>query len=156
MKPVTEYRKTRFSGGAAERGAVLVEFAIIAPLVVLLLMGIADLGIVIHEHQLLQNAAREGARFASLPSSNPLNPSASVATIKQRVVNYCANEKLVITTANVTVNQVVPITVTAPGGTETVTASQVSVSYTDTNILFPGLPLSSVTLTGFSVFRNLY
>lgn len=130
---------------------MLVEFAIVAPLLVLLLLGIADLGLIIHEHQVVQNAAREGARFASLPSSNPLASGGSVAAIQQRVVNYCQKERIVMTAADVSVNQQYPITVNG----ETVFGSRVSVNYTRST-LFPGLPLASVTLTGFSVFRNLY
>ncbi len=151
MKPVIKPGAEKYRRSRAERGAVLVEFALVAPLLLLLLVGIANLGLIIHEHQVVQNAAREGARFSALPLSSPLATGGSTAAIKQRVVNYCQKENIVITTANVTVNQAYPIAV----GGMTALGSQVSVSYTRST-LFPGLPMASVALTGMSVFRNLY
>src|SRR4051812_14987805 len=55
-----------------ERGNVLVEFVIVFPLVIALVVGIMSFGTA-HEQKLsLTNAAREGARFgATLPASSP-------------------------------------------------------------------------------------
>jgi len=47
-------------------GVVAVEFAIIAPLVLLILVGVIQFGIVYSQFQVLQGAAREGARCASV------------------------------------------------------------------------------------------
>lgn len=49
-----------------ERGASLVEFAFIAPLMVLLVMGVLDLGRAYRMDIRLENAAREGAAFGQL------------------------------------------------------------------------------------------
>ncbi len=46
------------------RGQAMVEFALIAPIFLSLLMGIADLGRVVWAYNSLSSAAREGARFA--------------------------------------------------------------------------------------------
>ncbi len=46
----------------SERGAVAVEFAIIAPILVLLLMGIMEYGRAYNAQVSLTNAAREGVR----------------------------------------------------------------------------------------------
>ena len=46
-----------------EEGAVLVEFAIIAPLLFVLLLGIIEFGIVFFSYNTIANAAREGARY---------------------------------------------------------------------------------------------
>jgi len=48
-----------------ERGANLVEVALVLPLLFLLLMGVADLGRAFYTYVSLTNAAREGARFAA-------------------------------------------------------------------------------------------
>ena len=40
--------------------------ALVLPLLTLLLIGIINMGLVIREHQVLQNAAREGARYSTL------------------------------------------------------------------------------------------
>jgi len=50
----------------AERGAVIVEFGLIAPILLLLVMGIVDFGYMIHKSTLVNNVARDGARAASL------------------------------------------------------------------------------------------
>jgi Flp pilus assembly protein TadG len=48
----------------------LVEFALIMPLLVLLLMGIIDLGRGVYAYNVLASSAREGARFGILDPSN--------------------------------------------------------------------------------------
>jgi Flp pilus assembly protein TadG len=52
---------------ACEKGAELVEFAIVLPLLLLVLFGIIDFGMLFHRYQVVTNAAREGARVAVLP-----------------------------------------------------------------------------------------
>jgi len=48
----------------SDRGQTLVEFALIVPILVMLLVGIFDLGHVLWTNDALSNAAREAARFA--------------------------------------------------------------------------------------------
>lgn len=45
-----------------ECGAVIVEFAIVLPLLLLLLMGTVEIGLLFYNKQVLTNASREGAR----------------------------------------------------------------------------------------------
>lgn len=49
-----------------ERGASMVEFAIILPLLMLILIGIIDMGRLLLAQAMVTNAAREGARMAAL------------------------------------------------------------------------------------------
>lgn len=65
---------------ANDAGVVIVETAIILPLFVLVLVGILEFGIVFHDYLILQNASREGARFAAVG-----NPSSA---IEQRVRDF--------------------------------------------------------------------
>lgn len=58
MRPVRP--KTR------ERGASIVELALIAPVMVVLVMGVLDLGRAYRLNIRLENAAREGAAFAQV------------------------------------------------------------------------------------------
>jgi len=51
----------------SERGAELIEFALIFPLLLLVLLGIVDFGFLFQRYEVLTNATREGARLASLP-----------------------------------------------------------------------------------------
>jgi Flp pilus assembly protein TadG len=56
-----------------ERGASLVEFALILPLLMMLMMGITTGGISLNRDISLNNAAREGARYgATLPIGNDM------------------------------------------------------------------------------------
>src|SRR6266566_4373984 len=63
----------RFDG----RGQALVEFALVFPLFVLLLMAIITFGLYVFYNQQLQNAAREAARFAAVNSSTAQCPVVS-------------------------------------------------------------------------------
>lgn len=57
----------RFSRGARHaRGATLVEFALVAPLLFLFVFGLFEFGRYVMVQQALTNAAREGSRNASL------------------------------------------------------------------------------------------
>lgn len=49
------------------RGAAAVEFALVAPLLVLLILGLIEFGRMMMVQQVLTNGAREGARKAVLP-----------------------------------------------------------------------------------------
>lgn len=60
-----------------DRGAAAVEFALIAPLLFMLVFAIIDFGFGIHAWDATHNAAREGARFGAV------NPS--TAQIEARV-----------------------------------------------------------------------
>jgi Flp pilus assembly protein TadG len=55
--------RTRISD---DKGATLVEFALIAPLLILLLLGIVEFGWKFGQFNDVRHAAREGARFAAV------------------------------------------------------------------------------------------
>src|SRR5262245_40354823 len=94
-----------------ERGAVLVEFAIVLPFFALLIVGIVNFGLILREFAVLQNGAREGARLSVLPEYQiaggltPADRTAKENAIKQRVVDYVAQEGITVAAADVTVDQ---------------------------------------------------
>ncbi|MBA3022216.1 TadE/TadG family type IV pilus assembly protein [Propionicimonas sp.] len=51
---------------ARERGAAAVEFALVLPILVVILLGVIDFGLAMNAQAITANAAREGARTASL------------------------------------------------------------------------------------------
>jgi Flp pilus assembly protein TadG len=53
----------------SERGAVAVEFAILAPVLIMLLMGIMEFGRAYNAQVSLTNAAREGVRVMAISNS---------------------------------------------------------------------------------------
>jgi hypothetical protein len=50
----------------SQRGQTLVEFALIAPIILLLIAGIIDFGMAMDRRIVLQHAVREGARYAAV------------------------------------------------------------------------------------------
>jgi Flp pilus assembly protein TadG len=55
-------------------GQALVEFALVVPIFLALLMGIVDFGRVVWASNSLASAAREGARFAIVHGGSPMDP----------------------------------------------------------------------------------
>ena len=53
-----------------QKGQSLVEFAIILPIILLLLMGIVEFGIMLNSYLTIQNVAREGARLGIVGGSD--------------------------------------------------------------------------------------
>lgn len=49
-----------------QKGATIVEFAIILPLLVLMLFGILEFGLILYDNAILTNATREGTRATVL------------------------------------------------------------------------------------------
>jgi Flp pilus assembly protein TadG len=66
----------RRQGG--KRGAALVEFVIVVPLLLLLVLGIMEFGMIMHDYIMLAQGAREGARTAAIGKP--------VADIRDRVM----------------------------------------------------------------------
>ncbi len=155
MKQVLDKSQNKKWPENPRRGAVVVELALMLPFLVLVFLVVADLGLLLREHQVLENGAREGARFSSLlKNSVELTPSASLAAIQQHVVDYCAQEGVTVLAGNVTVNQGASFQVS---GT-TVKASEVTVSV-DRELFLPStlfFDSTTVNLKGRAVFRNLY
>jgi len=63
-----------------ERGAAAIEFALILPLLIVLVFGIVQFSIAYNRAQGLHAAAREGARLASLPQTTQNDITARVTS----------------------------------------------------------------------------
>jgi Flp pilus assembly protein TadG len=130
----------------------LAELALVTPLLILIALLLIEGGKIARVHQVLNNAAREGARLSSLPEHHNLT-----ADIAKRVVGYAAANGVTITTANVTVDQ--DRTILMPDGINT-SASRVAVTYTYTSTYaaafsWLGVP-TQYPLSTNAQFRNLY
>jgi Flp pilus assembly protein TadG len=120
-----------------EKGGSLIEFAIISPLLFVILFGIIEFGILLYDKAMITNASREGARLG-IVYSHP--DRISDADIKQAVKNYCENHLISFGTGSNLLDS--DITITPPG---------------DRNGLTPG---SSLTVNvqyrfNFLVFSNV-
>ena len=158
-----------------QRGSVIVELALMLPVMTIFILGAIDMGLIVREHQILQNAAREGARFSAQPANKiaASNPTATPNSIRDKVITYLSQERITIAAVNCTedspgsnswtcgaikINQQSPIVTVVSGTTFTDFGSAVTVTY-NRSFLLPGgsvLKFNSVDLTGRSVFRNLY
>jgi Flp pilus assembly protein TadG len=67
-----------------QRGDALVEFAMLGPILILVVFGILEMGRVLDAWIVVQNAAREGARAgAMVPSSDTQTPLSTAQTYLQ-------------------------------------------------------------------------
>ena len=71
----------------SEKGQSLVEFALILPLLVITVLGIAEFSILLYDKAVLTNASREGARFGIVARA----PRYTADDIRPVVEAYCAN-----------------------------------------------------------------
>lgn len=61
--------RRRWGPRRAERGASLVEFALVLPLLSMFLFGIVQFGLAYDKQQSINSAAREGARTGAIPDT---------------------------------------------------------------------------------------
>lgn len=69
----------RHSTGQGERGAAAVEFALVLPILLVLLLGIVEFGRVFNVQVSVTNAAREGARVMAIENDPGLAAAAAAA-----------------------------------------------------------------------------
>ena len=100
-----------------DRGAQLLEFALVFPVVILATAGIVDVGLLIKDYQVVTNAAREGARIGAVQGT-------AVAPVAARVTTYLTAGGLEGAATTDVRNVLVP----NPAG-PSVPAVQVTVSY---------------------------
>jgi Flp pilus assembly protein TadG len=66
-------------GWKSESGAELIEFALTFPILLLVVLGILEFGLMFREYEIVTNAAREGARLRVLPNYDGDDATARVA-----------------------------------------------------------------------------
>jgi Flp pilus assembly protein TadG len=90
----------RLEGLRGSSGAQLLEVALTLPILMALVVGATDFGAAYRLQHDLNNACREGARFASSQSAEDLNCGscsavpASVSAVRDVVANYLTQDKL--------------------------------------------------------------
>lgn len=83
---------------ARRRGTATVEAAFCLPVLMILLLGMWEVGRMVQVSQILANAAREGARYAA--ASNINGTPITVAMVQQNVTQYLAAANLPTAAAN--------------------------------------------------------
>jgi Flp pilus assembly protein TadG len=109
------------AGRRDERGAELIELALVLPVLLLMFAAIFDFGVLFQRYLVVSNAAREGARIAVLPGYTQ-------ADVQDRVTNYVRQS-----TGDYTLSPtatLVTVSIDPPGPTPAFPAAQVTVSLT--------------------------
>jgi Flp pilus assembly protein TadG len=88
--PSTERPKTH--------GQALVEFAVLLPVLLTLLLGIIEFGFLLYNQQVITNASREGARYGIVSRS----PRRTVSEIETVVEYYCSDHLITFGTGEPT------------------------------------------------------
>ncbi len=108
-------------------GQALVELAIVLPVLILILVGIMEFGLLIYNQQVITNATREGARFGIVART----PRRTAAQIDSVVADYCGSHL-------VTFGSGTPITTTAATGTAFGDDLTVTVTFQYDFLVLPG------------------
>jgi Flp pilus assembly protein TadG len=85
---MTSTRRTHID---RERGAAAVEFALLAPLLVVILFGITEFGLALNKMEVYTSAAREGARYAAVhcePDASACSSTLISNRVKSAAVGY--------------------------------------------------------------------
>lgn len=79
-----------------QKGVAAVEFAIILPVLILLVFGIIEFSLLLYDKQVITNASREGARAGIVWADDRI----SDGEIMDVVDNYCLNYLITFGTTN--------------------------------------------------------
>lgn len=94
-----------------ERGAVAVEFAYLAPILIMLLFGIVQFGLAMWRVSVVESAAREGARIAALGASE----AEVTSRVQAAATGFAASELTVSSSGCSSIGEDVMVTVAAAG-----------------------------------------
>jgi len=153
-----------------EDGQALVEFALVLPLLLLLLFGIIEFGLALNRYLSLNDAVRAGARELALGRglSDPCDPavgqtltnansSGNTLTSSQVTVGFSAapvtatttgtTTQTITTTTPVTTTQTVTTTTVSRGRTTTITTTSTGVTTETVTTSTTGLTTQTVTTT---------
>ncbi|HLK31750.1 MAG TPA: TadE/TadG family type IV pilus assembly protein [Terriglobales bacterium] len=157
-----------------QRGSQIVELAVVLPLLLLLVFGAADGGSMVHVHQVVNNAAREGARIAAI---QVVGTATNRNAVIQKAVNDYMSNNGILPTSTFTFgqcnswNQATNVTVTnntfqiddpvQSSGKATLQTTQVTVTcpykfFLLSKISSFGVAPATVTLRGSATMLNNY
>lgn len=125
-----------------DRGAAAVEFAIVAPVLIMLIFGSIEFGLAVQARTMIENAAREGVRVASLGGSQAEVQAAATNSLGS--MNGVVHP--VLFTCKTPGGSVVSCV--APNVTKVATVT-VIVDYTGITGLFPQLTNTTLTASSY-------
>jgi Flp pilus assembly protein TadG len=131
----------------SQRGAALVEFALVLPLLLVLVFGTIEFGLLMFNQQIITNASREGARFGIVQDI----PRKTLAEITAVVTSYTADHLVTFGVPNVPA-----VSVDNSGGTSFGDDLKVTVTYQYDFLVLPNFITSlagNVTLRAQTVMK---
>ncbi len=148
----------RFKVLARDSGSQIFEFALVLPFLIVFLVGIIDFGTAFHLKQRLNNAAREGARYAAWQSMLDVNcggsctpAPTSIRNVRDTVANYLAAANVancaVGTTATYSASPYPAWTYTSPTAGCSTFSLEIDRNYTVTGYTYVGLNGNTVPVT---------
>jgi TadE-like protein len=135
----------------SERGVELIEFALVLPLLLFIIMGLVDFGFMFQRFEVVSNAAREGARMAVLPGY-------VTADVEARIQDYLTTGGVDATSLNTTVG-VTNVTIPTGGGGPLMPGKRVQVTYASPYLFLGPLAgwfggtFTAANLTGVAIMR---
>jgi len=78
-----------------QRGSTIVEFALVLPVILLLVFGMIEFGRVLNAQVIIRNAAREGARVGSVGKS-----AGDITAVVQSMTSTLGNDAATISVTN--------------------------------------------------------
>lgn len=114
---MTQDKRTRLT---SDRGAAIVEFGIVAPLLLILLFGVVEFGLLFGKKLDVSQGAREGARLAAVnyqattSSSGATQASEIVAATCQRMEVATNSTVSIDTSAGTSVGDLITFTIESP------------------------------------------
>jgi len=125
------------------RGAMAIETALLLPLLVMLIFGMIEFGLLLYNRQVLTNASREGAR-AGIVQHTPRVPDGEIINV---VDQYCADRLVTFGSA------VAPSTNITREGDAFGDDLTVSVSYDYSFLVMTNFGFGPITLLAETVMR---
>ena len=108
------------------RGAVLVELAVMLPFLAVLLLGVMEFSVILHNKSVITNASREGARYGIAA----IGGDKTDAQIGERVNSYVSSRLISFPSAQAT-------TTVGRGGGSTPNQLRVKVTYPYKSLILP-------------------
>lgn len=112
-----------------QTGLSFIEFALLLPILMMLLVGIIDISVLMYDKAIITNASREGARYGIVLRTPSYASSASIISYTQ---TYCANKLITFTSTPTSAVVTATPSVASPKFGDTLT---VSITYTYTDLI---------------------
>jgi len=131
-----------------KNGAAAVEFALILPLLILVVFGIIEFGLLLYNQQVITNASREGARAGIVVGPN--RSSGEHETVSRNTAdNYCSNH-LVTFSDNPS-----PLTISFPSTSAAISGDDftVTVTYLYDFMILSNIGIGPITLDAKTIMK---